>query len=119
MSKGYTPPSRWAETLRRILYFHWHMQTTYCPEWDHYVRMALTLGMVSFGDRVSEHVCSVGPHEVWVSNYPYAYGHSLWADRFHGLEPDLRPSYATMRLLHKEVARLRREKEENTNAKYR
>jgi hypothetical protein len=90
------------------------MLTYYCPEWDNYMRVAITMGMVRphyYGpgepaEWLSEHSVDVGPHNIWVGNYPYSYGHTEWAGR-------ARPSFATMRLLKKEVKRLHRQHMEN------
>ena len=115
MWRGYTPPYRWAEQLRCLFPpSRWGMLTYYCPEWDNYMRVAITMGMVrlhyhgleELPEWVSDHSVDVGPHNVWVGNYPFSYGHKGWDGR-------VRPSFATMRLLKKEVKRLRRQHEEN------
>jgi hypothetical protein len=78
------------------------------------MRVAIVMGMVrlhyhgleELPEWVSDHSVDVGPHNVWVGNYPFSYGHK-------GLDGRARPSFATMRLLKKEVKRLRRQHEEN------
>ena len=118
MSKGYKPPSRWAERLRCLFPpTRWGMMTYYSPEWDHYMRMAITMGMVRpyyYGlqecrDWLSDASVEVGPYKIWVGNYPFAYG-------YESPEGRARPSFATMRLLKKEVRRIHREHEEKFNA---
>jgi hypothetical protein len=118
VSKGYKPPSRWAERLRCLFPpTRWGMMTYYSPEWDHYMRMAITMGMVRpyyYGlqecrDWLSDASVEVGPYKIWVGNYPFAYG-------YESPEGRARPSFATMRLLKKEVRRIHREHEEKFNA---
>ena len=56
------------------------MMTRYCPEWDHYMRVAITMGMVRphyYGlqecrDWLSDASVEVGPYKIWVGNYPFA-----------------------------------------------
>jgi hypothetical protein len=111
--KGYKPPSRLWEWFSRhgVL-----MLSKYDPEWDHFVRMAITLGMVKVGyyspqpdpTWLSECHVKIGDYEVWVGNYPYVYGVPS-----SGNIPDptleisrVRPSYATIKLLKKHVDQL-------------
>lgn len=109
MSKGYTPPTPFRDWLSRIFRVH-IMLHRYSPEWDHYLRVAIELGMVKpcyHSDKddprwFSDCTVRVGDKTVWVGNYPYAYG--IWMDR--------RPSYATMKLLRKLQLRLTKENEE-------
>lgn len=118
MRGGYKSPSRWAEQLRCLLVpTRCGMLTYYSPEWDHYMRVAITMGMVRphyYGgqearDWLSENIVEVGPYQIWVGNYPHSYGHK-------GVDGRARPSFATMRLLKKEVTRIHREHMENLNA---
>jgi hypothetical protein len=102
MGNGYSAPPVWLENFRGI--FRGPMQTTYCRVWDHYIRVAITLGMVKpcYHDGrktiLSEYYVYVGDYKVWIENYPYNFGHT-------NNDVD-RPSFATMRLLHKEVKRV-------------
>lgn len=111
-SKGYTPPSKFRELLYRITHFGgWTaMLHDYNPRTDHYIRMAITLGMVKECDNIAgysiaqrlrraDYHIQVGPHELWVANYPYSYG--VHANGLAG-----RPSYETIRLLRKEQLRI-------------
>ena len=108
MTKGYTPPTPFREWLSRVFRLHITLHD-YSPEWDHYLRVAIELGMVKpiyigaddnpkwFSDcRVM-----VGDMEVWVGNYAYAYG--IWEG--------CRPSYKTIKLLRKVQLRLIKENE--------
>lgn len=109
MTKGYTPPSPFREWLSRVFRMHVALHD-YSPVWDHYLRVAIELGMVKpsyhsgeddpkwFSDCTVE----VGDKTVWVGNYPYAYG--IYQDR--------RPSYKTIKLLRKVQLRLIKENEE-------
>ena len=112
MGKGYSAPPVWLEKFREI--FRGPTQTTYCQVWDHYIRVAITLGMVKpyyHNDRktsLSEYYVYVGDYRVWIKNYPYMFG-------FLDDVKD-RPSFATMRLLRKEVKRVILEAQrENSN----
>jgi len=102
MGNRYSAPPVWLENFREI--FNDPMQTTYCPEWDHYIRVAITLGMVKpcYDDskkmRASEYYVRIGDYKVWIKNYPYAFG-CVESVRD-------RPSFATMKLLLKEVKRV-------------
>jgi hypothetical protein len=102
MGKGYRAPPEWLEKFREI--FSDPMQTTYCQVWDHYVRVAITLGMVepcyddSSKTSLSDHYVYVGDYKVWVKNYPHCFG------CVNKVED--RPSFATMKLLRKEVKRV-------------
>jgi hypothetical protein len=102
MRSGYSAPPEWLENFKA--FFHGTMATTYCQVWDHYVRVAITLGMVKpyyhndSKTSLSEYYVHVGDYKVWVKNYPYAFG-------FVDTVKD-RPSFATMRLLRKEVKRV-------------
>lgn len=108
MAKSYTPPTPFREWLSRI-FSAALMMHKYSPEWDHYLRVAIELGMVqpSYHSSnpnpkwFSDCTLMVGDKQVWVGNYPYAYG--VWMDR--------RPSYATMKLLRKVQIRLTIENE--------
>lgn len=122
MIGSYEPPSRLRDTLSRLLVpTRWIMLEPYSPEWDHWLRVAILLGMVKpfyYSQRSSsspmDAVVQVGDRIVWVGNYHYSYGFE-WG-RPNGAEaiPRGRPSFATMRLLKKEVKRLHRmEKERN------
>jgi hypothetical protein len=100
-----------------------YMQTSYDWEWDRYVETALNLGMVRIlhhGERFpnttlaqalrkdllenySLYTCMVGPHEVWIGNYPYSFGSpyeegSVTANR-------MRPRMRVLRQLKKELDR--------------
>lgn len=122
-TKGYKPPPRWLEKLRGVMRLQVGMLIEYDPEWDHWLRVAITLGMVKpsyYGGAVvdeykwlSEYTVQVGPYTVWVGNYPYAFGHK------EGEGPKRRPSFATMKLLHDEVQRIRKELLEDYNAQLR
>lgn len=98
MANGYTPPTKFREWLSRLFHLHVVMHE-YDPEWDHFLRMAIVLGMVKpsyFGVKpdpnwFSNHQVLVGDKSVWVGNYPHVYG--VWDNR--------RPSYATIKLLRK------------------
>lgn len=111
-AKGYTPPSQFREWVSRC---HRFMLTTYDPEWDHFVRVALSLGMVRAGyysaepdpQWVSECHVVLGDEQVWVGNYPYAYGMPMGERK--------RPSYATIKLLKHHVDRVVREAKKGTN----
>ena len=112
MGSGYSAPPVWLENFKA--FFHGHMSTTYCQVWDHYVRVAITLGMVKpcyHNDRktsLSEYYVYVGDYRVWIKNYPYMFG---FVD--NGKD---RPSFATMRLLRKEAKRVILEAQrENSN----
>lgn len=108
MGKGYTPPTPFREWLSRVFRLHIALHK-YDPDWDHYLRMALVLNMVRpayHSDEpnpkwFSDCTVMVGDKQVWVGNYPYAYG--TW--------DGVRPSYATMKLLYKVQRRLVRENE--------
>lgn len=105
----YTPPSPFREWLSRLPFPHaWVMNCTYSPEWDHYLRVAITLGMVrpyaTFAGRYSyDHTVQIGPHDVWVGNYPYAYGINGYPD---ATPRDRRPSFATIRLLKQTIEQM-------------
>ena len=112
MGNGYSAPPVWLENFRGI--FRGHMSTTYCQVWDHYIRVAITLGMVKpfyhndSKTSLSEYYVLVGDYKVWIRNYPYKFG---FVDNVNG-----RPSFATMRLLHKEAKRVILEAQrENSN----
>lgn len=102
MGSGYRAPPEWLEKFKAI--FHGPMETTYCPVWDHYVRVAITLGMVKphYHDSkklsLSESYVRIGDYKVCIKNYPYAFG---CVDTVKD-----RPSFATMKLLLKEVKRV-------------
>jgi hypothetical protein len=107
MGNGYSAPPVWLEKVREI--FRGHMQTTYCPVWDHYVRVAITLGMVKHGYHNHDHKTSlpeyyvcVGDYRVWIKNYPDTFGFVIDGSN----RRKDRPSFATMRLLRKEVKRV-------------
>jgi hypothetical protein len=105
MGKRYSAPPEWLEKIRAAL--RGGGSIPYCPEWDHYVRVAITLGMVKpyYDDskkmRASEYYVRIGDYKVWVKNYPYAFG-CVEAVKD-------RPSFATMKLLLKEVKRVQLE----------
>ena len=104
-SEGYAPPSRFREWASRLFGAN-IMLSVYSPEWDHFVRVALSLGMVKVcyhsrepdPEWVSNCTVMIGEHEVWVGNYPYQYGVPF--------PRDVRPSYATIKLLKKHVDRV-------------
>ena len=106
--KGYKPPTPFRELASRAFGLI-IMLKPYDPDWDHYVRVAIALGMIrpyhysEVADPKWLSNCSVhiGKVAAWVGNYPYSYG----------VHPDLdvRPSYATIRLLKKHVDRVIRE----------
>lgn len=111
-SKGYTPPTPFREWLYRMTHFGgWTaMLHKYNPVTDHYIRMAITLGMVkehcpfreaSLAERLrhADYHIEVGPHVLWVANYPYSYG--VRSDGLTG-----RASYETIRMLRKEHLRI-------------
>lgn len=108
MGKSYTPPTPFREWLSRVFWLPAVMHK-YSPEWDHYLRVAIELGMVKpcyHSDEpnpnwFSDCTVMVGDKTVWVGNYPYAYG--IWRDR--------RPSYKTIKLLRKVQLRLMKENE--------
>lgn len=109
MTTGYTPPTKFREWLSRLFRLHITLHE-YSPAWDHYLRVAIELGMVKpsyIGAEddprwFSDCQVMVGDKTVWVGNYPYAYG--IWEKR--------RPSYATIKLLRKVQLRLIKENEE-------
>jgi hypothetical protein len=114
MARGYTPPTPFREWLHRVLTPNaWTMMVRYDPEWDHYVRMGITLGMVGpvyfSGDPnpswLSDGRVKIGPHDIWVGNYPYHYGSKMTAMG----STERRPSIGTIRLLRKEQCRVMRE----------
>ena len=109
MGDGYTPPTKFREWLSR-LFRHHVMLHEYCPDWDHYLRVAIELGMVKPAyfsveddpEWFSDSTVTVGDKVVWAGNYPYAYG--IYQDR--------RPSYETIKLLRKVQLRLIKENKE-------
>jgi hypothetical protein len=102
MKKGYAPPSYFREWLTTVFSpTMWGSMHEYNPEWDHYVRVAIQLGMVKpyyiTPQDVSYHRVMIGSTETWVGNYPYGYGS----------HPELgRPSYKTIRMLRLVVTRV-------------
>ena len=103
MGRGYSAPPEWLEKFRA--FFRGSMSTTYCPAWDHYVRVAITMGMVkpyyhnnNKTRSLSQYYVLLGDYKVWIKNYPYAFG---CVDTVKD-----RPSFATMKLLLKEVKRV-------------
>jgi len=108
MGKSYTPPTPFREWLSRVFRLHITLHK-YSPEWDHFLRMAIVLGMVRpvyYGDEpnpkcFSDFTVMVGDKCVWVGNYPYSYG--VWEGRM--------PSYATIKLLRKVQIQLTKENE--------
>lgn len=45
---------------------------TFLP-WDRALNRALDTHLIT---QVGAHTCQVGPFEVWISNYPYAFGYN-------------------------------------------
>lgn len=109
MTTGYTPPTKFREWLSRLFRLHVTLHD-YSPAWDHYLRVAIELGMVKptyYGGKedptlFSDCTVMVGDKKVWVGNYAYSYG--IWEGR--------RPSYKTIKLLRKVHLRLIKENEE-------
>jgi hypothetical protein len=119
MVKGYTPPTPFREWLNRLVTpSAWVMLAKYDPDWDHYVRVGIMLGMVEpvyFSENrdpkwMSEHEVKIGPYEIWVGNYPYHYGTKM-TDLG---STERRPSIGTMRLLKIEQRRIQRESMEGS-----
>lgn len=108
MANGYTPPTPFREWLSRVFRLHITMHE-YSPSWDHFLRMAIVLNMVRpayHSDEpnprwFSDCTVMVGDKQVWVGNYPYAYG--TW--------DGVRPSYTTIKLLRKVHRRMIKENE--------
>lgn len=125
MAKGYTSPSPFRDWLSQVLWPpRWGMLKEYDPEWDHFLRVALTLGMVKLDpfvedrpETASRFTVRVGDDVVWESNYPYSYGYREGTRdrRNHWTHATGRPSFETMRLLRNEATRLRRELKEKLN----
>lgn len=113
-NRGYTPPSRFRELASRFFGLR-IMLKTYDPKWDHYIRVAMTLGMIRpyyYGSKPkSRLLCDcmvlIGDYQVWVGNYPYSYGGNP--------ETGVRPSYATIKLLKKHVDRVIYEEQEESD----
>lgn len=109
MTTGYPSPTPFREWLSRVFRLHVTLHE-YSPAWDHYLRVAIELGMVKPSYHGGEDdpkwfsycTVEVGDKTVWVGNYPYAYG--IYENR--------RPSYKTIKLLRKVQLRLIEENEE-------
>ena len=71
----------------------WDMHLPYSPTWDAFVLKAIANGDVWRG---GEHVAIVGGRDVWVANYPYAFGRP-WPGT-------VRPSRRTIELLRDALA---------------
>ena len=60
--------------LLRLLPSFWYQARPGSAAWDE----ALNAALDEFGvTEVNRHDCRVGPFEVWLSNYPYAFGYNL------------------------------------------
>lgn len=103
--KPYTSPSRLREFLSRILFpSAWYMAYEYDPEWDHFIRMSMFLGMIA---EPKTFTTFAGRKFVWLANYPYAFGCSNYPYAFGCSETRHyggpyrrgRPSYATIKAL--------------------
>lgn len=71
----------------------WNMLYTYSPSWDAFILKAISNGDVWRG---GPHIALVGGRDVWVANYPYAFGKP---------EPGcVRPSRRTIELLRDALA---------------
>ena len=58
--------------LLRLLPGFWYQARPSSDAWDE----ALNAALDAFGvTEVDKHDCRVGPFEVWLSNYPYAFGY--------------------------------------------
>ena len=86
----------------RLLPRFWYQLYPTNRSWD----AALTTALNIFGvENPDTHTCRVGPFEVWIANYPYAYGKN------YNTSSDDLPMARTRR-------RLRRMVEEKQNSKY-
>ena len=106
-----TPPSRLRDLLDRIFWPpSWSMQSSYNIDYDKFMRTAINLGMITIDEITNgrNYTVRVGPHRVWISNYPYAYATTYLyayattyvAGAEHGFYSG-RPSIQTIRALRK------------------
>ena len=70
---------------------YWLMQQKYSEAWDRFILQAIADGKIT---RTSTHTADVNGKCVWVSNFPYAFGHGYSKD-----ENALRPHAKHLRLL--------------------